>query len=354
MIKPFMAVALQSGFPIIRKREEIKKISIPHIGRAFRVVFPNGSLELPIRLVALPEAVLEGWTAEGTYEHTRFCREVAVEIPGEETELLGELAKEYNVYIMACVKAIDPDIIKDRYFNTAFLLNPEGKVILKHYKLQTIPYSGSTTPHDVWDAYTAKYGDGIDAFFQVADTDIGRIGLTVCMEGSFPEIYRAYGLQGAEIVYRPSYPEPYVSGPGVDWWEIQNRSHSLDNNFYSICPNSAPPYQGDVYPICGGHSMIVDYRGQVLSRTKYNGEGFASAKVNIEELRDHRDRAAFGNWIPFIRTELYRKIYERAIFPKNLYMKKPPPYGTRPEREGPMRESIRRLQEDGMFQRPSI
>lgn len=353
MIKPYIAVAVQCGFPVITKREDIKTISIPHVKRALEVVIPNASWELPVRLVALPEGIFEGWSAEYKYDHKRFCQEVAVEVPGEETDLLGELARKYNVYIMADIKSVEPDIIKDRFFNTAFLLNPEGKVILKHFKVGDPCTNHAIHPQDVWDAYTAKYGDGIDAFFKVVDTDIGRIGLSICTEGSFPEIYRAYGLQGAEIVYRPSYPEPYMSGPGIDWWEIQNRARALDNNFYMICPNSAPLYNapGKAFDVCGGRTMIVGYRGEVLSMVMYNGEGFAAAKINIEELRDHRDRALWGNWLAMLQTELFRKMYDRQHHPKNLWLNKPP--GTFQDNVDALQDTIKRLQDEGVFLRPS-
>ncbi len=354
MIKPFMALALQCGFPLISKREEIKTISIPYVKHALSIVMPQCNWELPVRLVALPEGALEGWTAEFTFEHLRFCQEMAVEVPGEETDLLGEIAKKYGIYLMACIKAVEPDIIKDRYFNVAFLINPEGKVILKHHKLQLIHTgSNSVNPHDVWDAYTAKYGDGLDAFFQVVDTDIGRIGLTICMEGHYPEIYRGYGLQGAEIIYHPSAADPWVSGPGVNWWEIQNRARAIDNNFYMICPNTAPGYPGKVFAATGGRSMIVDYRGQLVAMVLYNGEGFACGKINIEELRDHRERAVHGNWIPGLAAECYRKIYDRSIYPKNLWLKKSPGAIRDGAKVSHFNETIRKLKEQGIFSETS-
>src|SRR3990172_7058475 len=94
--------------------------------------------ELPIRLIAYPEGVLQGWAWHDNLDedHARYTRTIAVEVPGEETELLGEIAKRHNAYILGQVKSVDPKIIGDRHFNTAFLIDPQGKVILKHYKLQ--------------------------------------------------------------------------------------------------------------------------------------------------------------------------------------------------------------------------
>ncbi|MFC2013989.1 nitrilase-related carbon-nitrogen hydrolase [Chloroflexota bacterium] len=354
MIKPYFALALQVGQPCIFKREAIKRVVLPHLSYVINYSMGLANWELPIRLVALPEGAFEGFAAEYTMDYADFCKEmVAKPIPNEETDLLGEIAKRHNVYIMACRKMLDPEIIEGRYFNTAFLISPEGKVILKHHKLQVITKEGSITPQDVWDAYVKKYGDGLDAFFQVVDTDIGRIGLTICMEGSFPEIYRGFAMQGAEIMYRPSYPNPWGSGPGLDWWEIQNRARALDNNFYMICPATGPRYGDDIITpfYSNGGSMIVDYRGQLLSHILYGTEGYACSKINIEELRDHRDRVlTIGNWLPTIRSEYYRKIYEKPIYPRNTWLKN---RKTWDKDNAVIKESISRLQEQGIYTPPS-
>jgi len=354
MVKPYTALAVQAGWPRIYKREDIKNIAIPHVERLIELSMPGANWECPTRLIALPEGALIGWGAEFIYDHVRFANEMAVDaIPCEETELLGEIAKKYKCYLMACIKARDEEIIKDRYFNMAFLIDPQGKVILKHYKLQLIAESRSTTPHDVWDAYTAKYGDGLEAFFQVVDTDIGRIGLSICMEGSYPDIFRAYAMQGVEVMYRPSYAEPYCSGPGMSWWEIQNRARALDNNFYMVCPGDGPRYHNvdTEFTFSGGNSMILDFRGQIINGCNYPTEGFCSAVLNVEALRNHRDMSRAVNWLATLRTEYFKKLYEKPIFPKNVWLEKPT--GNTAKHLGMLGESVKRLQEEGIYLLPS-
>ena len=102
--------------------------------------------------------------------------------------------------------------------------------------MQVFAREHSTVPHDVWDKWVELYGETLDAFFPVTDTEIGRIGCLICMEGSYPETSRGLAMNGAEIIYRPSYPQPYV-GNGL--WEVQNRARALDNTCYMICPNPA-------------------------------------------------------------------------------------------------------------------
>ena len=84
-------------------------------------------------------------------------------------------------------------------------------------------------PHDIWDRFVQVYGETLEAFFPVVDTEIGKIGTLECMDTSFPETARGMAMNGAEILYAPTYIEPYVSR---GWHEVQLRARALDNNCY--------------------------------------------------------------------------------------------------------------------------
>jgi hypothetical protein len=58
----------------------------------------------------------------------------------------------------------------------------------------------SISPHDIYERYVEKHGDSLSAFFPVTETEIGKIGTNICMDGHFPESARALGVQGAEVV----------------------------------------------------------------------------------------------------------------------------------------------------------
>ena len=163
----------------------------------------------------------------------QFARECAIDIPGEETEALGKIAREYDAFIIAQAKARHPDL-KDRFFNVGFILNPQGKMILQHYKVSPLfPVEHSVCPHDVYDWWVEKYGRNLQAFWPVVDTEIGRLGIMMANEGSYPENARALALNGAEVVYRASYPHPAT---GNEIFEIQSRARALDNNMYVVAP----------------------------------------------------------------------------------------------------------------------
>jgi len=325
--KPYTALALQSASPVIYKREEIRTVAIPHIERLLNMAIPSASMEYPVKLVCLTEGGLQGWDAEYNLGSDRFVKDMAVTVPGEETEALSKITRKHNVYLIGTLKTIEPDIIENRYFNIAFLMNPKGEIILRHFKLQVANVERSTVPHDVWDQYIAKYGDGPDAFFQVADTDIGRIGMTICAEGAYPEIYRSYALQGAEVLSHPDWLTPFVDKGGCDWYGIMQKARAWDNCLYMVCANGGPKYYPQdanlaPYSISGGRSMVVDYRGQVLSELNESIEGFAAATIDIKRLREYRASVKILG-LPTLRTEYFRNMYQKPIYAKNAWVNEP-------------------------------
>lgn len=324
-IEQYLALALQ---PIMRgahRREDIPR-NIEHVIEIAMAAVNVTAIELPVRLIAIPEGALQGFTDEVfDWDHVDYVERLAIDLPGPETEQLGQLAKLTGAYVIAQAK-VRHEHFPERFFNCAFILDPQGQVIHRHYKLQVFAREHSTVPHDVWDRWVELYGETLDAFFPVTDTAIGRIGCLICMEGSYPETARGLAMNGAEIIYRPSYPEPYVSN-GL--WEVQNRARALDNTCYVIAPNPAGYALSDNSPFpidtFGGNSMIVDFQGRMISNHRSGGAAaYAGALINIQALRDYRERAMWGNWLKDLRTEQYRLIYDQPIYEKNRCLDKPP------------------------------
>lgn len=337
MIQQYTAVTLSTTVWTIQKREDIMKYNLYRIGRQIRAAFWATELELPVRLVTLPEVAITGAPDEiRLLDHVQAAREVFIDIPGEETEFLGKICKQHGFYLIAQAKARDPDFMLDRFFNVAFIIDPEGKVIHKHRKTAVALVENPITPTDIWDRYVEKFGTDpkrlAEAIFPVTETEIGKIGTLICAEGSFPEAARALALNGAEIIYRAAYTEPFV-GNGI--FELQNRAHAMFNNCYVMAPNTGPIHSfperyedwRDAWPMdySGNRSQIIDYKGQIIGEHIGAVDSLASATINIEALRDYRVRGLFPNWVNEMRVEQYSLVYKAAeamggIFPKNLYM----------------------------------
>src|SRR3989440_11665594 len=231
MIEPYQAIGLVPTMRGIRHRDEIG-VNIEHIRHLIKAASWLSSLDLPVRLIAIPEGALQGFNDEVLdLDHETFARECAIDVPGPETDALGALARQWDAFVMGQAKARHPEF-PGRFFNVGFVLSPEGEVILRHHKLvPLLPVEHSVTPHNVWDRWIELYGRNLDAFYPVADTEIGRIGIMMANEASYPENARGLAMNGCEIAYRGPYPAPGVMS---GMFSVQNRARALDKNMYVI------------------------------------------------------------------------------------------------------------------------
>lgn len=349
MIEIYTAVGIQSNVYDCKYRIEDEPDyarNLRHLSHLIDVAVMH-SMEFPVRLIALPEGAIQGFPDEyHDWDPVQYARSGAIRIPGPETDVLAEKAVQWEAFLIGQAKAVMPEF-PDRFFNTAFIIDPNGSVIYQHRKNVVFTLEHSTTPHDVYDQWTTMFGSGLDAFFPVAKTPIGNIGANICMEGNFPEMARGLALNGAEIIYRPSSAENKVS---LGIWEVQNRARAIDNNCYVIAPNTGSIYINDDRTegfMTGGRSMIVDYRGQILHMNPQAGDAFVGAPVHIEALRQHRTRATHLNWTPHLKTEIFQSIYRRAVWPKNLAARQAP--GRREAMRQVFYDTVDRLITDGVL-----
>jgi beta-ureidopropionase len=325
-IDPYTAVGIIPKSRAIRTRADIAA-NVAHVDHVSRFAHSMAGLFIPVGLIAIPEGALQSFVDEiSDMDHKEYAHGCAIDIPGKETDAIGQLAKDLDVFVMAQAKARHPDW-PDLFFNTAFFIDPDGDIVLKHYKISTLlPWERSVSPHDLFDWWIERYGRSLNAFWPVADTKIGRLGCMMAMEGNYPENGRGLAMNGAEVVYRPSMPTCYS---GNDIFEISNRARALENNFYVVAPNIGPVTavvgSNEFFDSGGGKSMIVDYHGSIIGKQFDTSENsFVAATIDVAGLRYHNTHAKSTNWLKDVRSELGQIIYEHALYPKNRYLKSSP------------------------------
>jgi predicted amidohydrolase len=118
---------------------------------------------------------------------------------------------------------------------------------------------------------------------QVLDTPVGRLGLSVCYDVRFPELYRQLSAAGAEVLAVPS---AFTSPTGRAHWETLLRARAIENLCYVLAPAQSGfhPSGRETY----GDSMIIDYWGRVLQRVP-RGRGCAVAQIDLEAQRGVRE-----------------------------------------------------------------
>lgn len=357
-VAPYMAVGLSTIVHGIGRRDDIAR-NLDNIEETIHAAVSIVGINLPVKLVALAEGALTGFTDEVfNLPHIRSARELFIDIPGPETDRLAALARMYETYIIVQCKARWPEIIADRFFNVMVVIAPDGEIVHRAAKNHVWCREHSCTPHDVYDRWVQLFGDGIDAFYPVLRTpDIGAIGTLCCSDGEYPEAVRALAFNGAEVVYRPSEAVP-MTAAGSDaggTWLLQNRAHAHFNGLYMVCPNSGPVYSTPAaeHPvdIAGGNGHIVDYYGHVIGQASSGANAIVAAPVDVEALRQFRAMNLNSNWLKDIRTELFRRMYDRPIHPANLWLHREP--GRHAEVDDIYRSNIARLVDAGTYTEPA-
>jgi predicted amidohydrolase len=264
------------------------------------------------RLLLLPELGLQGPPLRENVPE--WIELAAATLPGEISAPLQAKAREYGIYIGANQFEYDPEW-PGRHFNCSFLIEPHGEIILRYRRIYTAQWP---SPHDIMDAYLERYG--LEGTFPVVETELGRIAMFPCGEVSAPEAARMFMLRGAEILLHPDNGSTSPAGDAL------NVARAYENMLFFVSTNVAGPIgfaQGGK-PL-GGHSMIVDFDGNVLaSELGSEPSTRATAVLNVEALRTARRDLTMRNRLLRSRFEIYRQVYEQALFyPANSFAERP-------------------------------
>lgn len=281
--------------------------SIAHVKKAMS--------EFGAGFVAFPEFFLTGYTLG---VDVQGWINASISIPGPETDKLSKVADEEKVFIAGTAYE-KIDAFPGRFFNTSFVIDPKGDLVLIYRKLYAM--TSKTRPIDVLDAFIEKFGE--DSLFPVADTSIGRIGAMIARDAHWPELARCLALKGAEILYTPNAAEEEPDNGGI----YARRSRAYENHCYVISPNIGPMTINGVDQTGNGRAPteIIDYHGKVISTAKGYDEFLVSSEIEIEALREFRISGnPKGNFLAQLQTQLHAPIYEKAnLFPSNGWEKKP-------------------------------
>jgi len=349
MIEPYFVAICQAERVAVRSGGKLKENIKRNLDRYCGLIdyccggnlslVPEYSPAAPVKLITFGEFSITGLYSPadiGTkrYTNKEIIEHLGIRIPGEETEVLARKAKQYGVYIAAANTESDPDW-PDFHFNTAFIINPEGRIILKYRKtLVNNPVEIACSAHDIMDAYknpiTKKYDP-----FPVVDTRIGRLACCICADLGSPEIPRIYSMKGAEIVMHVTSGNSYhAGGPRpIGVTEAIHRVRAADNAVYWINSNWGPEL-GAMYPRerISGYSKVYDYTGNLLAMSESGGEMVIRAKLDIEAARQYRSQY-YKNSLTQIRAELIAPYYSQPIYPANTFLEGGPITVTLDERQ---------------------
>jgi predicted amidohydrolase len=252
-----------------------------------------------VKLAVFPEYFLTGFPMGDPIPG--WAEKAALEMQGPEYEALGQLAQEGNIYLAGNAYELDPHF-PGLYFQTSFLIEPAGNVILRYRRLNSM---FAPTPHDVWDKYLDLYG--LDGVFPVAQTPLGNFAAISSEEILYPEIARCHAMRGAEIFLHSSS-QANETAKAVK--EVCTIARAVENSAYVVSANSGG-IAGTPVPDASadGGSKIIDYQGIVLTKTGWGESLAAVAELDLAALRRFRQRPGMDNLLARQRFEAYAESY---------------------------------------------
>lgn len=176
---------------------------------------------------------------------------IAEEVPhGPCCSIFSKMAKKHKAYVIGGIAELKDGFL----YNTAVIFDRNGEFLGKYVKTHL------TFMEQLWGFVP---GDEYPVF----DLDFGRIGVTICYDEWFPEIYRIYGNKGAQAVFLP-----VMGGKPIVW-----RTRAIDNGYYVITSSVNPP------------SMIIDSSGLIISEVARDGVAVANLNMDYRETNVYID-----------------------------------------------------------------
>lgn len=245
-------------------------------------------------LIVFPEVFLPGYprglsfgtrvgsrNAAGRKDWERYW-ESAIDVPGTETVIFGELAEQLGVYLVIGVVERDQEFSKGTLYNSMIYIGPDGSLLGKHRKL--VP-TGSER---------LLWGQGDGSTLTVIDTPFGRIGGLICWENYMPLARMAMYAKGIDIYIAPT-------ADARDTWQATIRHIACEGRCYVISCNqfatkaSYPTdlsYYDDLKEdddiLSRGGSAIVGPLGEYAAEPLYNKEGILMAELDLSQVVQSR------------------------------------------------------------------
>jgi len=190
-------------------------------------------------------------------------------IPGYSTDILAAKARQHGIYVHCGTLRVEiPGDV--RAYNTTAMLDPQGQVIATYRKLHTFDV---TLPDGTIANESARIRPGKDIV--TVDTDLGRLGFSICYDIRFPELYRLLAMQGARIIFTPAN---FTVPTGKDHWEPILRTRAIENGCYIVAPaqiGTKPRFTAF------GSSLVVDPWGTIIARAREE-PGVTMAEIDLD------------------------------------------------------------------------
>ena len=194
-------------------------------------------------------------------------------------EFLSGQAKQYKFWLMGGTIPLKSDK-PERVLNSCLLFNPEGECTARYDKIHLFDvHVGGKGDESYNESATIAPGSEIT----IASTPFGNIGMSVCYDLRFPELYRKMSEQDISII---TVPAAFTKTTGKRHWELLLKSRAVENLCFVVAANQGG--QHSERRATWGHSMIIDPWGDILCSLE-TGPGVACTDINLNRITELRE-----------------------------------------------------------------
>jgi len=195
-------------------------------------------------------------------------------------DFLARAAREYGLWIVAGTIPLASNE-PDRVYSACCVYDDSGQRVARYNKIHLFDVGMPDSAEAYRESATFVPGEPQPS---VIDTPFGRLGLSVCYDLRFPELYRALVADGAEFIVAPS---AFTHTSGSAHWHVLTRARAIENLATIIAPNQAGRHASGRQTY--GHSLIVDSWGQIKAEAQSDANEVVVAAIDrarVAKLRD--------------------------------------------------------------------
>ncbi len=193
-------------------------------------------------------------------------------------DFLSEQSRKHGVWLMGGTISLEASVA-NKVRSACLLYDSEGNCAFRYDKIHLFDV---TVDEDSEESYKESNSMEAGDEIVVAETPFGNIGMSICYDLRFPELYRAMHDKNVNIITVPS---AFTATTGEAHWESLLRSRAIENLCYVIASNQGGEHINARET--WGHSMIIDPWGNILNRVE-KGSGFAIADIDLEKQENLR------------------------------------------------------------------
>lgn len=188
---------------------------------------------------------------------------------------LAALAAEHNIWLVAGTVPIIDAPAAEKFSAASLVFNPEGECVARYNKMHLFDVDVADNTRSYRESAWTEAGQQV----VTVSTEFGTLGLAVCYDVRFPELFRALRRQGADILVLPS---AFTQVTGAAHWHVLTRARAIEQQCFMVAAAQAGEHANGRQTY--GHALVIDGWGRVLNEADGHQAQLISHAVDLQEL----------------------------------------------------------------------